>query len=76
MQQDVTIIRATASSDLLEAGITAEQPFYLAWDQRDCRLYVVQWERLHWGCSCLKPRCAHRMAANTYLLDQCQRSND
>ncbi len=70
--ETVTIIQATAGADLLEAGMKAGTPFYLAWDQAVRRFYVVQWERVHWRCSCGQGACIHQRAANTYLLSRQQ----
>ncbi len=70
--EPVTIIQATAGADFLEAGLRAGTSFYLAWDYAARRLYVVQWERVHWHCSCGQPACIHQLAANTYLLNQLQ----
>jgi hypothetical protein len=67
--QKVTIMHTIVCGDLPEAGIKEHQRLYLAWDQQARRLFVVQWDRVRWMCSCGKARCIHRLAANTYLFE-------
>jgi hypothetical protein len=71
--QDIAIIPARACGRLLEAGVKDQEKFYLAWDQQARRLFVVQWDRVRWVCSCGRNGCAHRLATNTYLFELSQK---
>jgi hypothetical protein len=68
-QQCVSIVPATANTDLLEAGIKKGAIIYLSWDRAARRFFVVQWDRVRWVCSCGTPACTHRLAANTYVFE-------
>lgn len=68
-QPRVSIVPATANTDLLEGGIKQGAIIYLAWDWTARRFFVVQWNRVRWVCSCGTSACAHRLAANTYVFE-------
>ncbi len=68
--EHVTIVAARVSDKLPQIGLKAGEMFYLAWDNLELRLFVVQWERTRWICTCGQNGCAHRLAANTYVFEQ------
>lgn len=75
MQQDVhdvTIIPARACGSSLDAGITDQEKLYLAWDQQARCLFVVQWSRTRWICSCGKGKCDHKLRVNDLLVEEFQ----
>jgi hypothetical protein len=71
--QNVTIIPARACGSSLDAGIKDQEKLYLAWDQRSHRLFVVQWDRVRWVCSCGGGICEHKMRVNDFLVEEFQK---
>ncbi len=68
--EHITIWSATISETFYQAGLKAGERFYLAWDEEVQRLFVVQWQRTRWTCTCGQNGCMHRLAANQYLFEQ------
>ena len=73
--EQVTIVAAKVADTLPQLGLMAGETFYLAWDHRELRLFVVQWELTRWTCTCGQHGCAHRLAANQYVFEQTMNKN-
>jgi hypothetical protein len=68
----LTVVRLTASDELLTAGITRGKAFYLVHDEPAQRFHVVWWDRVHWLCSCDKGACVHKLAVNEFVFEESQ----
>jgi hypothetical protein len=71
--QVVTIVRATAHTDLPELGIKQGDTFYLAHNGQPQNFRVVKWDRVRWVCSCGKGACEHKLAVNELVLKELQK---
>lgn len=75
--QEVTILRAQATTDMPEIGIKHGDIFYITGDGQDgspsARFRIVKWERIRWVCSCGKGACEHKLMVNTFVFELSQK---
>jgi hypothetical protein len=73
MSNDVSMVHANIGADLPEVGLKAGNIVSLAWDKQVAQMFVVQWNRTRWWCSCGGGACAHKLAANIYVFEESQK---
>ncbi len=68
--QGVTVFQANAGVTLPEAGMKQGDRFFLVRDEASGHFCVVQWDRIHWVCSCKNRKCAHKLIVNEFLTQE------
>ena len=68
----LTVLRATASADLPALGLKRGGIFYLVFDSASHSIHLVQWDRIHWLCSCKQGACTHKRVVNDFVFEESQ----
>lgn len=71
--QGVTVFRASAGMTFPEVGIKQGDRFFLVRDEASGHFCAVQWDRIHWVCSCGNRKCTHQLIVNEFLTQECMK---
>ena len=69
----LTVLQATATTNLPDIGIRQGKTFYLVFDERLHSFHLIWWDRIHWLCSCDKGACTHKLAVNDFVFEESQK---